>query len=89
MTIRAQSRVMPSRDPLLAFVPLPFEHIFYPHGFPVQVKSNEQAVLEAAERSWGRPANALTKLRLKCVTSFVTAQGSALPRLCVAPSPMF
>jgi hypothetical protein len=53
MTTRAQSRVMPSRDPLLAFVPMPFEHVFYPHGFPVQIKSNEQAVLEAAERSWG------------------------------------
>lgn len=53
MTTRAQSRVMPSRDPLLAFVPLPFERVFYPHGFPVRVKSNEQAVLQAAERSWG------------------------------------
>jgi hypothetical protein len=53
MTTRAQSRVMPLRDPLLAFVPLPFEQVFYPHGFPVQVKSNEQAVLQAAERSWG------------------------------------
>ncbi|MFL6353286.1 MAG: aldolase [Bryobacteraceae bacterium] len=53
MTTRAQSRVMPLRDPLLAFVPLPFEHIFYPFGFPVQIKSNEKAVLHAAERSWG------------------------------------
>jgi hypothetical protein len=53
MTTRAQSRVMPARDPLLAFVPLPFEHVFYPHGFPVQIKSNEQAVLQAAECSWG------------------------------------
>ena len=45
---------MPSRDPLLAFVPMHFEHVFYPQGFPVQVKSNEQGVLQAAERSWGR-----------------------------------
>jgi hypothetical protein len=53
MTTRAQSRVMPPRDPLLAFVPLPFKKVFYPHGFPVHVKSNEQAVLQAADRSWG------------------------------------
>jgi hypothetical protein len=53
MTTRAQSRVMPSHDPLLASVPLLFQHVFYPYGFPIQIKSNDPAVVEAAERSWG------------------------------------
>src|ERR1700719_4056852 len=53
MTTRAQSRVMPLHDPLLASVPLFFEHVFYPYGFPVHIKSNDQATLQAAEHSWG------------------------------------
>jgi HPr Serine kinase C-terminal domain len=41
-------------DPLQAFVPLPFHHVLFPYGFPVQIKSNEPAVLRLAEQSWGR-----------------------------------
>ena len=50
---RSQTRVMPPADPLLAFVRMPFQQVFYPYGFPVQIKSNSQAILEAAEQSWG------------------------------------
>jgi hypothetical protein len=53
MTTRAQSRVMPLTDPLLAYVPMPFQQVFYPRGFPAQIKSNARTVLEAAEQSWG------------------------------------
>ena len=40
-------------DPLRAFLPLPFRHVLYPYGFPVQIKSNEENVLRLAEQSWG------------------------------------
>jgi hypothetical protein len=53
MTTRAQSRVMPLTDPLLAYVPMPFQEVYYPCGFPVQIKSTARVILEAAEQSWG------------------------------------
>ncbi len=40
-------------DPLLCNVPLPLRVIFYPLGFPVEIITNEQAVLDAANESWG------------------------------------
>jgi HPr Serine kinase C-terminal domain len=40
-------------DPLQSFVPLPFHHVLFPYGFPVQIKSNEPTVLRLAEQSWG------------------------------------
>jgi hypothetical protein len=33
-------------------VPLPFDRMYYPYGFPVVVKSNHQAVMQAAGQSW-------------------------------------
>jgi hypothetical protein len=41
-------------DPLQARVSLPFQHVLFPFGFPVQIKSNEPAVVRLAEQSWGR-----------------------------------
>jgi hypothetical protein len=40
-------------DPLQASVALPFHHVLFPSGFPVQIKSNDSAVIRAAELSWG------------------------------------
>lgn len=40
-------------DPLLAHVPLPYHHVLYPLGFPLLIKSNDSAVIRAAEISWG------------------------------------
>jgi HPr Serine kinase C-terminal domain len=40
-------------DPLLAYTPLPYHHVLYPLGFPLLVKSNDSAVIRAAEISWG------------------------------------
>lgn len=40
-------------DPLLCNVPLPLRAIFYPLGFAVEIITNEQAVLDAANESWG------------------------------------
>ncbi len=43
----------PECDPLLASVPLPHEAEYYPHGFPVRIRTNSQEVLNAACESWG------------------------------------
>jgi hypothetical protein len=40
-------------DPLCASIALPFHHVLFPHGFPTQIKSNDPAVIRAAELSWG------------------------------------
>jgi hypothetical protein len=40
-------------DPLRASLSLPFHHVLFPFGFPVQIKTNELAVLRLAEQSWG------------------------------------
>ncbi|MBV8812006.1 MAG: hypothetical protein JO033_25340 [Acidobacteriaceae bacterium] len=41
-------------DPLKAYVPMPFQHVLFPFGFPVQIKSNDSVVVRLAEQSWGR-----------------------------------
>lgn len=40
-------------DQLKAFIPLQFHHTLFPFGFPAQIKSNDPAVIRAAEISWG------------------------------------
>jgi hypothetical protein len=40
-------------DPLLSDYPLAHRKRFYPLGFPVDILSNSEAVLDAAQRSWG------------------------------------
>jgi hypothetical protein len=39
-------------DPLRASVALPFHHVLYPYGFATHIKSNEPAIVRAAEQSW-------------------------------------
>jgi len=48
-TIQADS----GHDPLHAAIPFPFQHVLFPHGFPVLIKSNDSSVIRAAEISWG------------------------------------
>lgn len=40
------------RDPLGASTPLPYHHVLFPFGFPVHIKTNELAIIRAAEQSW-------------------------------------
>jgi hypothetical protein len=42
----------PVNDPLLTRIPLEYEALYYPYGFPVRVRSNSTTTLQAAERSW-------------------------------------
>jgi hypothetical protein len=40
-------------DPILCKVPLPLRAVFYPLGFAFEIITNSQAVLDAANESWG------------------------------------
>jgi hypothetical protein len=40
-------------DPLLTTVPLEYEALFYPYGFPARIRSNAAIILTAAEASYG------------------------------------
>ena len=42
-----------SGDPLLRNLNLPFKRVFHPLGFPVEVLTNSEEILVAAEESWG------------------------------------
>lgn len=44
---------MPEEDPLLWKVALPLRATFFPVGFAVEISTNAQEVLDAAEESWG------------------------------------
>jgi hypothetical protein len=75
----AQSRVSPLRDPLLAFVPLPFQRVFYPYGFPVQIKSNDPAILEAADQNWGRLSQRFDESQIEARYLVTQAYGKRCP----------
>jgi hypothetical protein len=40
-------------DPLLSSVDLPLRRIYYPLGFAIEIRTNADEVLDAAEESWG------------------------------------
>ena len=48
----ATSRKIRVNDPLLTRVPLDYEGMFYPYGYPARIRSNSPITLEAAARSW-------------------------------------
>ena len=58
-------------DPLGASIPLPHHHVLFPFGFPVQIKTNELAIIRAAEQSWAAFAQRFreTPLQLRVVVS--------------------
>ena len=42
-----------SFDPLLHILALPWRATFYPLGFPIEIRTNHQEILETAKESWG------------------------------------
>ena len=46
------SHQVPAYDPLLHFLDLPLQEVFYPRGFPVSIHTNSQEVITAARESW-------------------------------------
>jgi hypothetical protein len=55
-------------EDLLCDMELPLRGVFYPLGFPVEIVTNEQAVLDAANDSWGylrpRQMHSVVQLRI-------------------------
>ena len=55
-------------DPILCKVPLPLRAVFYPLGFAFEIITNSQAVLDAANESWGhskqRDSSSALQLRI-------------------------
>lgn len=41
-------------DPVLANATMPLRALYFPLGFPVEIVTNSQAILMAADQSWGR-----------------------------------
>ena len=48
----AEQLIPTESDPVLAFAPMPLRETFFPLGFPVEIVTNSEAVLEAASQSW-------------------------------------
>ena len=63
-------------DPLRAYVPLPFHHVLFPYGFPLQIKTNNLAVIRLAEQSWGGFQRRYhdTPIELRILVSEVTSR---------------
>ena len=81
MKVHCEAATVRAEDPLLAFVPLPYEREFYPYGFPVQVNSNSHSVLAAAEESWGgfHRRFSTPPLKLRCLVSASASMGLPPP----------
>ena len=71
MKVQCKLLLARAKDPLLTFVPLPYEREFYPYGFPLRITSNSLHVLAAAEESWGglRQRFGTAPLKLRCLVS--------------------
>lgn len=61
----------PREDSLLSRIELKFSAVLYPLGFALEIRTNNQAVLDAAEESWGgrRPLYDTAPLLLKIVVT--------------------
>jgi hypothetical protein len=53
-----------SGDPLLRNMNLPFKRVFHPLGFSVEVVTNSEEILVAAEESWGGLQRVFSELPL-------------------------
>jgi hypothetical protein len=76
----SNSSVIP--DSLSSNVELPLRKVFYPLGFSVEIATNSQAVLQAAEESWGCFQKTFIRSTLQiriCVSEGGTASSSSAP----------
>jgi hypothetical protein len=44
-------------DPLRSTMPLPYQNIFFPYGFPALLKSNDLKIIQTAEACWNSHGN--------------------------------
>jgi len=63
-----------TNDPLLYDFKLPLRAVFYPLGFPLEIRTNSKEVLEAAQESWGQFKQGYAEKPLQI---HIAVQGSA------------
>ncbi len=73
-----------SGDPLLRNTSLPFKRVFYPLGFSIEVVTNSEEILLAAEESWGGLHRVFPELPLEVRI----ALGEGASGLC-PPAPLY
>jgi hypothetical protein len=66
-------------DPLLCDFPLPLHRRFYPLGLPLDLFSNSEPVLDAAERSWGSFSQAFDRAAVLLQIGVTEAEQSGSP----------
>ena len=65
-------------DPLLSDLDLPLSAIYYPAGFPLELRTNSQDVVESGKESWGAWAQAFERTALR-ISVIVQPEGSLAP----------
>jgi hypothetical protein len=73
------SQELSNCDPLLHFVDLPLEEVFYPRGCPVSIRTNSPEVLAAAAESWSHSIQLLSVPTLRIEVGVLPA---------IAPHPL-
>ena len=66
-------------DPVLADFELPLRCTFYPLGFPLELETNSEDVLEAASEGWGAFTQAFAETPVRLCLGVTETDGEALP----------
>jgi hypothetical protein len=80
----ANNAPKPSADQLLLNVAMPYRAVFFPLGFPVEVRSNSPDILEAAAQSWSK-FNSKFEIAPVIIQLGVTSNTKDCPSLPPAP----
>jgi hypothetical protein len=76
----ANGQQIPQPDTVYANVTFPLVQTFYPLGFPVEISTNSQAILEMAAESWGAFHQDFSIPPVRIQVGVVEGKGSACPR---------
>jgi hypothetical protein len=66
-------------DPVLSAFELPFRHMFYPLGFPIEIETNSAEVIAAASEGWGAFQPAFDEMAVRLCLGVMKGGGEPLP----------
>ncbi|HUA20328.1 MAG TPA: hypothetical protein VMB25_16385 [Bryobacteraceae bacterium] len=66
-------------DPVLSKAGLPLSRTFYPYGFPLELETNAEDVLQAAEEGWGAFLPAFDAAPVRLLLGVIEGEPEALP----------
>lgn len=81
VTLDYEKPLETSADPLLCHAPLPLEAEFWPLGFPLRIRTNSEAILRAAEASWGHWRKRFDQPALVIHAGVHGSEGGATPEM--------